>query len=908
LAARHFEAGSEPDMSIGYVSSSVVSADLGEGHQLQKFKTVALNNGSYATLFSGASLPGSPVGNFALRTEVRTADGTLVGSFQLVDDFQPFVSSSESGPAFPIDILRTTNGYAVVWDDTRIGIISVRFFDNLGSPTSPVIDISDAESGTQGQAFAQTLNDDTIQIGWFTASGIVHRSLNSQTFELSPIVSDTNALTYSSLSIDKTGDGLRIVLSNFEDGQTLTYFKSGLVEVSNNIPDQSADFPREALFFKDGRVLKLSESNANATGQIFNSDGTSAGGTVLVVRQDSVTYTELNDGRFVAVWAQYDFATGPLKLHLHAQFFGNDGKVVSSDLVIRTIEIERSFDSDVLDPYAMQLADGRTVISMGIQKPGFNEDYVQHIFDPKTFTGTAANDVFGGGTFNETIRGAAGNDNLSGGGGTDQLFGDDGDDTLEGGEAADRLNGGAGTDIASYFASAAITFAFDGSITASGDVTLDTFTSIEGISGSNIDGDHLVGDQRNNMLLGNGGADRLVGQAGDDTLFGGTGADELFGGIGNDTASYQNDGTVTVALDYSFVATRSAIGDTFSSVENVIGSNYGADVIAGNSGANILSGLGGSDTLWGRAGADQLLGGKGDDFLLGQSGGDVLNGGSGTDTASYYFDGRVTAALDGSVTNKGAAAGDTYVSIEDLEGSRTGDDFLVGNSNRNFIFGWSGNDLLRGKAGSDILVGGQGADFLDGGFGFDWAYYFDDGKITVALDGSFVSEGRARGDRFSSIENVFGSEFGNDKISGNAEANYLVGAGGNDLLYGRSGDDTLEGGTGSDRLSGGSGKDMFFYDKLDSVGDTITDFAKGDVIGINALLPDQGFVAGEFLLKEYFLRNSSNLAIAEDDFFIFRTTDRTLWLDKDGSGEAAAVLIVRLLNSYNISETDILFV
>lgn len=56
-----------------------------------------------------------------------------------------------------------------------------------------------------------------------------------------------------------------------------------------------------------------------------------------------------------------------------------------------------------------------------------------------------------------------------------------------------------------------------------------------------------------------------------------------------------------------------------------------------------------------------------------------------------------------------------------------------------------------------------------------------------------------------SIENIFGSEFGNDTIYGNQEDNYLDGVGGADLLYGLDGNDTLvlqegyaEGGDGTD--------------------------------------------------------------------------------------------------------------
>ncbi|MEX5898218.1 hypothetical protein AB6H17_16225 [Proteus vulgaris] len=42
-----------------------------------------------------------------------------------------------------------------------------------------------------------------------------------------------------------------------------------------------------------------------------------------------------------------------------------------------------------------------------------------------------------------------------------------------------------------------------------------------------------------------------------------------------------------------------------------------------------------------------------------------------------------------------------------------------------------------------------------------------------------------------SIENVIGSEIGNDTIYGNQEDNYLDGGGGTDLLYGLEGNDTF---------------------------------------------------------------------------------------------------------------------
>ena len=66
-----------------------------------------------------------------------------------------------------------------------------------------------------------------------------------------------------------------------------------------------------------------------------------------------------------------------------------------------------------------------------------------------------------------------------------------------------------------------------------------------------------------------------------------------------------------------------ALGDTFISIENVIGSNS----------ADALTGDGGNNALYGGLGNDSLSGGTEDDFLYGGDGADTLNGAAGTNSA-----------------------------------------------------------------------------------------------------------------------------------------------------------------------------------------------------------------------------------------------------------------------------------
>ncbi|MBF9195062.1 calcium-binding protein [Microvirga terrestris] len=221
--------------------------------------------------------------------------------------------------------------------------------------------------------------------------------------------------------------------------------------------------------------------------------------------------------------------------------------------------------------------------------------------------------------------------------------------------------------------------------------------------------------------------------------------------------------------------------------------------------AGVLSGKGGNDHLIGLSTNDTLLGGEGDDVLVGGAGADQLVGGAGEDWVSYadaaqgvslsLADGR---GYVGSLNGGAEANGDTYHSIENVEGSNGGD-VLTGNA---------GNNLLRGLGSDDILNGGEGADGLNGGAGFDWASYINSKTGVVAdLANRSANTGEAAGDYYNWIEGLQGSNHG-DTLAGDSIGNALSGLNGNDVLAGRGGNDHLNGGAGDDILQGGAGADM----------------------------------------------------------------------------------------------------
>jgi RTX calcium-binding nonapeptide repeat (4 copies) len=108
--------------------------------------------------------------------------------------------------------------------------------------------------------------------------------------------------------------------------------------------------------------------------------------------------------------------------------------------------------------------------------------------------------------------------------------------------------------------------------------------------------------------------------------------------------------------------------------------------------------------------ADLLLGTRFNDRLVGGEGGDALYGGDGIDIADYHAaKAMVGADLMWPGLNLGEAAGDTYYSIEDLQGSAFGD-HLNGDNSFNKIWGGRGDDQIAGRGGDDTIDGEEGTD------------------------------------------------------------------------------------------------------------------------------------------------------------------------------------------------------
>ncbi|MFN4172340.1 MAG: CAP domain-containing protein [Pseudorhodobacter sp.] len=228
----------------------------------------------------------------------------------------------------------------------------------------------------------------------------------------------------------------------------------------------------------------------------------------------------------------------------------------------------------------------------------------------------------------------------------------------------------------------------------------------------------------------------------------------LIDGLGGvDMVSFIDLGARVVVDLNTGTATSGAQTWTLRSIENVTGTSQ-ADLIIGDAGNNLLRGMGDYD------------------WFVGSGGFDTIDGGNGRDTMAYSAaSSGVVASLLTRTGTGGQAAGDSYISIENLTGSSHAD-ILAGDNDRNvlrglggddFIFGHGGNDTIDGGAGRDYLFGGDGNDritggpgndTIDGGRGWDTAIYsgrMADYDVQANADGS-TSIFHSRGTRADGID------------------------------------------------------------------------------------------------------------------------------------------------------------
>lgn len=327
--------------------------------------------------------------------------------------------------------------------------------------------------------------------------------------------------------------------------------------------------------------------------------------------------------------------------------------------------------------------------------------------------------VLFGGNGDDTINGSgagssggfgSGENELNGGAGDDELNGGGDRDVLNGGDGADELNGFGGFDQASYISARTGVNVNLATGEASGDQTEgDTFSSIEGLVGSQFD-DVLVGTDDE--------AGRFDGLDGDDVI---------------------------------------VTGDSNGNI-NIVFAGDGNDTVTGGSGRDRIEGGAGNDIINSGEGFDEIDGGTGDDAINAGTDVNVVDGGEGVDTLVFDegfafvreelfgdFDnafeiGEYSFSSGSSVFYNGTYANIEHIEVEGItfdvdvdslqqfgDGNQlflTNESEVVQAVNTDSVFGFAGNDYLIssgdedhslfGGAGSDYLVGNRGDDVLAG--------------------------------------------------------------------------------------------------------------------------------------------------------------------------------------------------
>ena len=292
-----------------------------------------------------------------------------------------------------------------------------------------------------------------------------------------------------------------------------------------------------------------------------------------------------------------------------------------------------------------------------------------------------------GNELNNRIFGNAGANFLNGGAGADELTGFGGDDLYVVDTMGDLVNEavGQGNDI--IYALSSYQLPLGSSVEA--------LSALEWASTNNWD---FTGNELNNNIYGNAGANVLNGAAGADemTAFGGNdiyvvdnGGDKINEALG---AGFD---AVYALVDYTLstgasVEMLSAIDWTHTTPLNLTGNELD-NPIYGNAGANLLNGAGGADTLTGFAG---------DDLYVVDNVGDAIVEAAGQGNDTVY-------ALVSYTLTAGAAA-ETLTSID---WAGTGALNLTGNELAQSIFANAGANVLNGGSAMTACAGSAGPTF-----------------------------------------------------------------------------------------------------------------------------------------------------------------------------------------------------
>ena len=415
------------------------------------------------------------------------------------------------------------------------------------------------------------------------------------------------------------------------------------------------------------------------------------------------------------------------------------------------------------------------------------------------------------------IRGDAGNNVLDGRGGADTMYGYEGDDLYRIDDVNDTVIEVNGNDT----------------VEASINLTLGSTWGVEVLRAIGGSGLTLQGNQFDNRIEGDGGADWLLGNAGNDTLVGGAGDDTLYGGTGTDTVIFDLASTdVSVAAGGTSFVMTSGLGVDFINndvefVQFTDGTLTYAQAAALVPATPTITGTNATENINGTSAAEIINALDGWDWITPGGGNDTIDGGPGTDMVSFVnlpdTPGRtnVQYRLDIDLTAGTAHSHDNSEIMQILNVER-----VTGTIFADKIKGTAGDNQLRALGDYDWFTATTGNDTMDGGNGKDMISYvewqntaanlaenvFSDsgappasGGVTgvvVDLNNTANNTHLAAGHTYISIERITGSGR-QDVFWGDGNSNDFRGLGDYDWFVGSTG--------GRERYFGGDGLDTVTY-------------------------------------------------------------------------------------------------
>lgn len=539
-------------------------------------KVTALADGGFVICWRENDPTQDPSGDSSIKIQRFDASGAKVGA-----EFSRTTADPQSAPDI---IARADGGFAIIYNRQIPGNPNV-IFDSFDPNNTYSTGFSGTASAGGQQAVAQLVNGNIVAVWHSNGDNIVAYSRDALGGTSAGNLFTVNAGTADSVNepaVAALANGGYVIAWDDDTNGLLEFrvFSSTDTPVTGDIVaasvgDTSIQQPALAGLANGNFILTWTAThpggfdagNGGVYGQIFTPFGGAASGEILI----NTTTNSTQSSSEVTALADGGF----MVVWQDSSQTGGD----TSSLAIRGQRYDESFNrvgSEFLInqatnsaqslPDVTVLTDGRLVVVWQDLSGGF---------DPSG-SGVIAriidprDHIINGDNGNDLIYGRQGDSIINGLDGDDVLIGMNGDDVISGGAGDDTLRGGAG----------------------------------------------------NNQMSGGSGNDLMVS---------GADADIFNGGSGTDTVSYESAAAGVVVDLFSFtINTGEAANDTFSSVENLTGSQYG-DSLRGDAGANRIFGGMGNDTLAGRNGDDTLIGNGGNDLIKGGSGNDIIRGADGAD-------------------------------------------------------------------------------------------------------------------------------------------------------------------------------------------------------------------------------------------------------------------------------------